>query len=344
MDRETVQQNEPDVRADITQTGSKLPITQQLIVMAVLLLVIFGTGYMPKLIDYIKGNKVNDLTVSLTTEPPQAEPAAEIASTSLTSEPFERVRTTATSAFVWDVNKQRILYEKNPDKQLPLASITKLMTALVAHEILADGKSVTIPLSAIEQDGESGFSDGESFTLEALTDLTLMSSSNDGAFAIASAAGAFLNDTKPTTSFVQAMNVRAKELGLTQVEFRNPTGLDLSETEVGALGSARDVAFLIEYILKHQPAILERTTLPEAAFYNQSGTQYATENTNQYVNDISGLIGSKTGYTELAGGNLAVVFDVSLNRPIIVVVLGSTYQGRFNDVLALTEAARTAVQ
>ena len=218
------------------------------------------------------------------------------------------------------------------------------MTALIAHEILTTGTPIPISLSAILQDGESGLVDGERFSLEQLTDLTLMNSSNDGAFAMASAAGAVLSSEDPATTFIKTMNIRAKELGLSQTKFRNPTGLDITKTEAGAYGSARDVAFLVEYILKNQPNILELTTKKSAAIYDETGDYHEAENTNQYVDSIPGLIGSKTGYTELAGGNLVVAFDAGVNHPVVIVVLRSTANGRFYDVLKLSAAARLALQ
>ena len=68
------------------------------------------------------------------------------------------------------------------------------------------------------------------------------------------------------------------------------------------------------------------------------------ENTNKVVDAIGTVLASKTGYTTLAGGNLVVAFDAGVDRPIIVVVLGSTHQGRFYDVLKLVEATRAQLK
>jgi D-alanyl-D-alanine carboxypeptidase (penicillin-binding protein 5/6) len=143
---------------------------------------------------------------------------------------------------------------------------------------------------------------------------------------------------------VEAMNIRAGELGLRETYFLNPTGLDISETEAGAFGSARDMAFLMDYILKNQPGILERTKEEAFTLHNVAGVGHEAENTNVVISEIAGLIGSKTGYTTLSGGNLAIAYDASLNRPIVVVVLGSTINGRFSDVLKLVEASRVALK
>jgi D-alanyl-D-alanine carboxypeptidase (penicillin-binding protein 5/6) len=167
-----------------------------------------------------------------------------------------------------------------------------------------------------------------------------MSSSNDGAFALASAAGNVLKPNSGAHSFVEAMNIRAEEIGLHETYFRNPTGLDISETEAGAYGSARDMAFLMEYIVKNEPDILTFTREDVARVYSKTGGFHDAENTNDYIDEIPGLIGSKTGYTDLAGGNLVVAFDAGLNRPIVVVVLGSSQEDRFTDVMELVNAAK----
>jgi serine-type D-Ala-D-Ala carboxypeptidase (penicillin-binding protein 5/6) len=318
-----------------TKQVSIFPISAQLTVLSVMLLTIFGTGLMPKILAFFDNNNENQsATIPLIIENEASEWDEEKKGS------FENISIRGKSAFVWDINNQKILFEKNPDERLPLASITKLMTALVAYEIVSTDSKVPISISALLQDGDSGLRDGNVFSLASLTELTLTSSSNDGAFAMAAAAGALLDKNSPATAFVNAMNLRAEELGLTKMEFKNPTGLDVSETEAGAYGSARDTAFLMEYILKHYPEILEASTAKNVAIADNGGQDHLAENTNEVIDEIAGLIGSKTGYTTLAGGNLTVAFDASLNRPIIVVVLNSSRSGRFDDVLKLIDATK----
>jgi D-alanyl-D-alanine carboxypeptidase (penicillin-binding protein 5/6) len=339
-----VEEIEQEATLELTEVpeddSEKLPVKRQLLVLALIMLLIFGSGYIPTVL-----NSIDDAVKKTQASVPDTVVDKSLSEID-TTDYFTDIDLKAESVYVWDVQNQRALYTKNPDTQLPLASVTKLMTALLAHELVEGDSSIPITLSAIKQDGGSGFSDGESFTLKKLLDLTLLSSSNDGAYAIASAVGAQLSsDAKPDAKlFVQAMNIRAQELGLTQTYFRNPTGLDISETEGGAYGSARDMTFLMEYILINYPDILERTQEQFAYISNTQGQSHAFENTNPAINSIQGLIGSKTGYTELAGGNLVIAFDAAFNRPVVVVTLGSTPSGRFNDVLVLAEAARNTIQ
>ncbi len=138
------------------------------------------------------------------------------------------------------------------------------------------------------------------------------------------------------------MNIRAAELGLPHLHFLNPTGLDISVTEAGAVGTAREISFLMEYIVSNYPEILAPTTIESARVYNADGAYHDAENTNPIISKIPNLLGSKTGYTDLAGGNLTIAFDAGYNRPIIVTVLGATYDGRFTDVQKLVDAVTAA--
>lgn len=320
------------------QETAHIPVIQQLLVLGVIMLLIFGTGYAPKLLAVLEPETDQPAIVIEYTEEAIATP------TEPAIDHFADMDITGSSAFVWDVSAKRALWQKNPDEQLPLASITKLMTALLAYELFEEQTTISVTLAAITQEGSSGFVDGETFDLQSLSDLMLVSSSNDGAYAIAESVGALLSENGSADTFISAMNIRAEELDLTQMEFYNPTGLDISPQRPGAVGSARDVTFLMEHILREAPTVLEATTKQSSAIYNEDGSYHDIANTNIALQDIPNLLGSKTGYTELAGGNLVVAFDSDLNRPIIVVVLNSTRSARFADVLALTEAARLTIE
>ena len=326
---------------EIINTPSKrdyrLPVFKQLAILGLLLFLLFATSLTPRLLALLDQGQEKDANITA------VETATALNNDIDNNVPFEGVTLTAKAAYVWDINTQKALFKKEESKQLPLASVTKLMTALVAHEILDESETIRIDELSIKQDGFSGLSEGETFDRLSLTDLVLISSSNDGAFALAAAAGNALLPNSGATSFVTAMNVRAEEIGLLETYFKNPTGLDISETEGGAYGSARDVAFLMEYILRNEPDILTYTKEEEAQVYNQAGTLHDAENTNYFVDQIPGLIGSKTGYTDLAGGNLVIAFNAGLDRPIVVVVLGSTQHDRFTDTLKLVEEAREYV-
>lgn len=309
---------------------NKIPVGRQLVLLAVILLLIFGTTITPKILALTQKADTGAATVELHNKKTLDATSVEVADTA-----FSDVTITAKAAYVWDIQNQKALYKKNEATSLPLASVTKLMTALLAQEILEPDDTVSIGELAIKQDGDSGLQEGEVFDRLGLSDLVLMSSSNDGAFALANTAGNKLISNGGAEAFVQAMNIRAKEIGLLETKFNNPTGLDIEDDKAGGYGSARDMAFLMEYIVKTAPDILAFTREDDARVYAQTGEQHDASNTNYYVDKISGLIGSKTGYTYLAGGNLVIAFNAGLQRPMAIVVLGSTQQERFTDVLKL---------
>lgn len=319
----TSQQTEP-------ATPPRFPVVSQLLLLSLVLLLVFGGAYLPKVI-------------ADRTDVPEPEPGIVVYREDPTPvadhiEKLSNIHLEARAAYVWDVREQRVLYSKEPDMAWPLASITKLMTALLAFELIDETTPVTINSTALRQDGDSGLLDGEQFSNVTLRDFALLSSSNDAAFALAQAAGSLLSEETPDASFVAGMNIRADELGLSGTQFRNPTGLDISPTQAGAIGTARDVTFLMEYILKEHPEILSSTQNNTSRFYSEDGFYHDAENTNPIVSEVPNLIGSKTGYTDLAGGNLTIVYDAGFNRPIIVTVLGSSYNGRFADVMTLVKA------
>ena len=248
--------------------------------------------------------------------------------------PFDQLHLEAEAVHVLDVVTGEVLYSRNAEKQLPIASITKLMTALIASETGSGPVVITPEVLAVE--GDHGLESGEEWSLRDLIDFTLLTSSNDGAHALASVVAS-------EGTFVQRMNRKAKEIGLVQTFYTNPTGLDYSGSTAGAVGSARDVAKLMEFIIRNNPEIVEATRYEQEAFTTTFGSHEA-ENTNEQVTQIPGLIASKTGFTDLAGGNLVIAFDPGINRPIIIAVLGSSKEGRFSDVGTLAKASLLYIQ
>jgi D-alanyl-D-alanine carboxypeptidase len=264
------------------------------------------------------------------------ELAASIASTSEEKKaevPFPTTIVGARAAIVVDLNTQETIYEKNADTVMPLASVTKLMTAYVAASELELTARHTIDSVDLEPDGDWGVLYGDTLSIEDLLGITLVASSNDMANALAHAAG-----EGSVSAFVKKMNEAAAEMGAKGMRFANPSGLDTTASKAGAEGSARDVATLLETITRQQ-LDMARVSSKESFVANGAyGTEYAYKNTNDVVGEIPGLLISKTGYTDLAGGNLAIVFDAGVNQPFAIVVLGSTQTGRFEDVTALASS------
>jgi serine-type D-Ala-D-Ala carboxypeptidase (penicillin-binding protein 5/6) len=262
-------------------------------------------------------------------------------------DPLDLSAIEAKSVYVWDINAHRVLYAKNERLQVPLASLSKMMMALVAIELLPAEERVTLSTSDLMEEGDNGLYVGESWSLAKLLDLTLIASSNDGASAIASVAGATLLNGATSTDpfankklFVQKMNDKAKAIGLSDTYFNNESGLDVNSVTSGAYGTSRDVAMLFEYIFRKHPELFTATTYPKIDVRSEDDIVHHVANTNQGVATVSGLIGSKTGYTDLAGGNLAVIVDIGIDHPIVIVALGSSRSGRFLDVDRLITASQ----
>lgn len=239
--------------------------------------------------------------------------------------PFSNIVLEAKSAYVFDILKQEPVFELNPEAQLPLASLTKIMSAVAAKENIPEWLLVDIGREAIMQEGDRGFLVGEKWPINRLIEAMLISSSNDAAAALAEC-----SENGEEGAFVNLMNEKARELGLNQTYFLNPTGLDVSGNIAGAYGSAKDMAKLMEYAVKNHPSMFEPTRYSMLEINSR-----LFKNTNVLTNEIPGIIGGKTGSSDLAGGNLAVVFDAGFEHPVVIVVLGSTEEGRFEDVKKL---------
>lgn len=312
----------------------RFPVLAQLSLLGLVLALIFSVSFLPKI--FARNNATEKTAPSA--------PLVVAQNNLATIEELKNITIEGKAAFVYDVKGKKALFTKRADVVLPLASITKLMTALVAHELVDDTKKITVPKSAVSQSGVSGLLEGEQISAQSLSDYAMLASSNDAAYALANAVGAMIDKNNPNQTFVNAMNLRAKELGLNNFTFYNPTGLDVGTTEAGAVGTAREVTFLMEYVLTNYPSILEPSTFTTTRVYNEAGSYHSAENTNPIVTQIPNLLGSKTGYTDLAGGNLTIAFDAGFNRPIIITVLGSSYDGRFSDVKKLVSAVTKALE
>jgi D-alanyl-D-alanine carboxypeptidase (penicillin-binding protein 5/6) len=255
--------------------------------------------------------------------------------------PFEDVRISAKAAIVKDISTGKILYEKDPDESLPLASITKVLTAVTALDTLSEDDLIQVGPMVLTEGNDAGFVVGSNFRLKDMLKVSLVSSSNTAARALAISGGQKIATPgqDPLQAFLDRMNSVAKNIGMENSSFKNPTGLDENnETVASNFGSARDVARLFEYTLKNYQEILESTQETSLTVRSREGYAHKAVNTNNIVGELPNIIGSKTGYTDIAGGNLAVAIDPGLNTPVVIVVLGSSKEGRFKDVEILSKA------
>lgn len=270
-------------------------------------------------------------------------------SSGIASKSFPEVNLRAKAVYVYDARAKTVLFAQNENTRLSLASLTKIMSALVARDLTPLHSTITVNGEALQMEGDSGFYRDERWSLEDILDFSLLTSSNDGMRAVALSLGAISKanvvSEEVVNDFVREMNRKASELGLKNTYFWNETGLDLplqaDESDAmkgGAYGTARDMNALMEYILMNQPELLTATREVVATFSSVDNHIHTAKNTNSIVSEIPGLLASKTGSTDTAGGNLIIVFDPELGRPIIISILGSTEQDRFEDARILIDA------
>ena len=132
-------------------------------------------------------------------------------------------------------------------------------------------------------------------------------------------------------------------MGLTHTYFLDATGLDINTETSGAYGSASDIARLTAVFMRNYPNYFEIST-EQSVTVPVSGRLVTVNATALPILNVPGLIGLKTGYTDLAGGNLVAAFDEDIGHPLIAVVLGSTENGRFTDMRTLINAVRASQQ
>lgn len=254
---------------------------------------------------------------------------------------FSKKNISANAVYVYDLKNNQVIYQKNAEVVMPLASLTKIMTALVTYQKISPDSLISIKKGETEEDGDIQLKDKELWRMKDLLDYTMTISSNDGAVSLAAAVN--FNNTNQNIignrdEFIESLNTTAKKLNLQNTVFYNESGLDQDEVTPGANGTAKDMANLFGHVLLNYPEILEATRAPAFSINSLNETVHLAINTNPIISKIPSIIGSKTGYTPLAGGNLVVAYDAGINHPVIAVVMGSTYFGRFDDMLEIIEA------
>lgn len=250
-------------------------------------------------------------------------PLKETPSDVYSSEAFKEANVQAKAFIVYDLVERKVIASKNAEMPLPLASISKMMTAFTALSGHEKDVKIIIRPSSTEAGYDLGLKRNQVWSLGELLKYTLVFSSNDGANAIADAFGG-------KDAFVEEMNKNSALLGL-NLRFTDPAGLDIGGS-IGGEGTALDVAKLFAAARMRFPEILDATTRPRVTVVASNGRLSGVPNTNQDIGNLLGAEVSKTGFTDNAGGNLAVVVDLTLGHPVAIVVLGSTREARFTDV------------
>ncbi len=229
----------------------------------------------------------------------------------------------AVSIYSVDLDSQAPLFERNASAPVPIASITKLMTATLVLEDNDPEEIVVVSQRAAEIAGSQMFlQTGEKIKVKELIAGLLIESGNDAAIALAE------HNAGTVEAFVDKMNERAEDLGLYSTLYTNPHGLD----DGTARSSARDIAMIASHLVK-DPTIRAIAGLETAQAIGEDGTVHELKNTNILLGTY-GVKGLKTGKTEAAGECLVALVEQN-GHEIITVVLGSG--NRFSDTRSLID-------
>lgn len=294
---------------------------------AIVLTVIFfvinaGVGYLPVLGNpvYFSADKPRADSLSLASANSRPPFKKDIASLG--------PQITAQAALVVDKDSGAVLLDYNSETQLPLASITKLMTALLVLEAEPDLKQKLLMIEADQREGADRFiKPGEDATLESYLKASLLGSANNATIALSRSTGL------TNQEFVDEMNAMARELGMTSTVFTDPSGLDPNNKS-----TARDIAVFLFAAQKNQIIRSITSKFRDYIAVYPSGIRREIITTNQLIGSMIDVSLGKTGYLEESLYNLVTVVKLKNSHEIFVVTLGSaSSQDRFadNKVLAV---------
>lgn len=232
----------------------------------------------------------------------------------------------ATSAFVYDLVDNKVVFDKDPTKRVPVASLTKIMTAVIALENNKPDDRYVVSSRALVGENSMGLTAGEVLTLGELMYGLFLNSGNDAAEVLAD------NYPLGREKFVEAMNKKAEALGLTNTHFTNPTGL---QGDGDQYSTAYDLLVITRYGLERFPlfgkvASTFSITLP----YSHNHKEFYLENETNLLSTYPGVKGIKTGYTPEAGLCLVTYLDYK-GKKLIAVLLGS--QDRRREMVELLD-------
>lgn len=231
------------------------------------------------------------------------------------------------AAYLMDYGTGTVLYAKNEDARLPIASMVKIMTALLTLEAVERGdlsldEQITISPEAASMGGSQVFLDaGSTHIAGELLKTVIVASANDSCVALAERLAGSVG------GFVAEMNKRAKELGMTNTNFVNCTGLPAAES----FSSAKDVAAMFGELIKH-PKYFEYAAIWLEDYQHPGGRTTSITNTNKLVRFYKGCDGGKTGFTSEAKFCLAATAKRTDMRLIAVAIGVDSSKARFASV------------
>lgn len=230
----------------------------------------------------------------------------------------------ARAVFIKDLGTDTILYQREANIPLPIASTTKIATALVAADFFRPNSILTVKDGAKITGARIGLVFGEDLSFRSLLYGMLLSSGNDAAYTIAE------NYQGGVLGFVSAMNKKVMQLNLKNTHFTNPAGFD----DPNHFSSAQDLAKISEEALKNPQLVRIFSTKETQVTSLDKRYVHRLSNLNKLLSQVSGVLGIKTGTTALAKENLVTLVD-RRGYPVLIVVLGS--DDRFLETTKLIE-------
>ncbi|MBI2020370.1 D-alanyl-D-alanine carboxypeptidase [Candidatus Daviesbacteria bacterium] len=230
----------------------------------------------------------------------------------------------ARAILIKDLSTDTILYEKYASIALPIASTTKIMTALVSSEYFKPNSPLTVKEGSNISGARVGLSFGENLSFRSLLYGMLLSSGNDAAYAIAE------NYPGGVLGFVSAMNKKADDLKLINTHFDNPAGFD----SPNHFSSAADLAKITERALKDYQLARIFATKETSIVSLDKKYNHEVLNLNKLLSSVKGVLGVKTGYTEGAKENLVTLIERDGHK-VLIVLLGS--DDRFGETTKLID-------
>lgn len=215
------------------------------------------------------------------------------------------------NAVLYNMNEDTILYEKNSDEKVKVASLTKIMTTIIALEDIDDIKEkIEMPQEAfdgLEGYVVSGIKPYEKITYEDLLYGTMLPSAADCANALA------IKNSGNIDKFVELMNQKAQELNMTNTHFSNPVGIDDDN-----YSTVKDIAILLKYALKNEEFYKIFTTKEYTTTNNIKLISTIIEKSEPYGINVTNILGSKTGFTDDAGNCLASIAKINNVKYLLI--------------------------
>src|SRR3989344_5293087 len=239
---------------------------------------------------------------------------------------------TAKSFLIYDTKNEKIIFSKEPGRILPIASLTKLLTAVISLDYFSSQEIITMTGDSLNADGEGAdFYLQEQIYFKDLLGAMLVKSSNDAALAIAKAL-----EQKTGENFIGMMNRKARQIGMTESRFIDPAGLGDD-----GFSTARDLLRLARYS-KNYPEVWHLLGLRSLDINAVDGKlTHHFESTNKLWASMPNLKGGKTGYTDGALGCMILEEDLpEQDSSLIIIVLGSA--DRFGEVKKLSDWSKLA--